>query len=137
MALGKNGNKNKLPELSRLEMAVMNVVWRLRECSSSDVIREYRKERPLAETTIRTVLTNLRKKGFVELVPTVERGFRFRAKVSRESVAGKTFRWVISRLFEGSPRQAIQYLLQEEKLSDADIKELRKLIDAHQRGERK
>jgi BlaI family transcriptional regulator, penicillinase repressor len=126
--------QNQPPELSRLEMDVMNVVWRLGDCTSAEVIREYRKARSLAETTIRTVLANLRKKGFVELVPTTERGFRFRAAVSRESEARRTIRWLVSRLFEGSPRQAIQYLLKDEDINAEDLAELRRMLDAYRKG---
>ena len=132
----KQGRSSNLPELSRLEMDVMNVVWTLAECSSSDVIREYRKTRSLAETTIRTVLANLRKKGFVDLVPTIERGFRFRAVVSRDNVARKTMHSLIAKLFEGSPRQAFQYLLKDEAMTDDDLDELRRMLDAHRRGEK-
>lgn len=133
----RKDKQDQLPELSRLEMDVMNAVWRLGECTSAEVIREYRKTRSLAETTIRTVLANLRRKGFVDLVPTTERGFRFRAVVSREHVAHRMVRWVVSRLFEGSPRQAIQYLLKDEPMEDQDLVELRKMIDACRKGTRK
>jgi len=118
-------------------MDVMNAVWNLGECTSAEVIREYRKTRALAQTTIRTVLANLRRKGFVELVPTTERGFRFRASVSRERVARRMVRWVVSRLFEGSPMQAIQYLLKDEPMNDEDLVELRRMIDAYRKGSRK
>lgn len=124
------------PELSRLEMDVMNAVWRLGECTSAEVIREYQKTRSLAQTTIRTVLANLRRKGFVELVPTTERGFRFRAVISREHVARRMVQWVVSRLFEGSPRQAIQYLLKDEPMNDEDLAELRRMIDAYRKDTR-
>ena len=36
----RGGNKKELPELSRLELAIMAVVWELGECSSAEVIAE-------------------------------------------------------------------------------------------------
>ena len=48
MANQRTGKK-ELPELSRLEMAVMTVVWKLGDCSSAEVIAEFSKQRPLAE----------------------------------------------------------------------------------------
>ena len=75
------------PELSRLELEVMDVIWELDVCSSAEVTTEFQNRRRLAPTTIRTVLTNLRKKGYLELVPTIERGFRLKAAVSRSTVA--------------------------------------------------
>ena len=69
---GKDTSQSR-PELSRLELEIMDVVWELGDCSSAEVIAAYRKKRPLAPTTIRTVLTNLRKKGYLEPIPTIER----------------------------------------------------------------
>ena len=81
--MAKRGRgKTDLPELSRLELAVMGVVWELGDCSSAEVIAEFTKRRRLAVTTIRTVLANLRKKGYLEPIPTIERGFRLRACMS-------------------------------------------------------
>jgi BlaI family penicillinase repressor len=125
--------KGDLPEMSRLEMAVMTVVWKLGDCSSAEVIAEFSKQRPLAETTIRTVLANLRKKGYLEPIPTIERGFRLRARVTRDAVAGRTLRGLVGSLFGGSPRQAIAYLLKNERLDEAELKELRRLLDEHRK----
>src|SRR5580698_8215477 len=97
--------KRDLPEMSRLEMAVMTVVWKLGDCSSAEVIAAFSKKRPLAPTTIRTVLANLRKKGYLEPIPTIEPGFRLRATVERASVARKTLKSLVASLFGGSPRQ--------------------------------
>jgi BlaI family transcriptional regulator, penicillinase repressor len=128
MAKQRNG-KRDLPELSRLEMAVMNVVWALGDCSSAEVIAEFTKQRPLAVTTIRTVLANLRKKGYLEPIPTIERGFRLRATVSRDAVAGRTLGGLVASLFGGSPREAIAHLLNDERLDEAELAEIRRLLD--------
>jgi len=121
------------PELSRLETEVMDVVWDLGECSSAEVIAAFSKKRLLAPTTIRTVLAKLRKKGYLEPIPTIEPGFRLRATVQRESVARRTLRNLVANLFGGCPRQAIAYLLKDEKLNETDLEEIRRLIDSQQR----
>ena len=125
----RGSGKVELPELSRLELAIMDVVWRLGDCSSAEVIAEFTKRRRLAETTIRTVLANLRKKGYLEPIPTIERGFRLRARVTRDAVAGRTLRGLVANLFGGSPREAIAHLLQDERLDVAELKEIRRLLD--------
>ncbi len=134
MAKRKRKQAREKKELSRLEMQIMDVVWGLGDCSSAEVIAEFCKKRPLAETTIRTVLTNLRKKGYLELIPTVERGFRLRSIVSRESVAGRWMSNLVDNLFGNSPRKAICHLLQDENISDDDLEEIRRLIDNRKRG---
>lgn len=125
--MGKKHQTN-LPELSRLEQEVMNIVWQLEECSSSEVIDAYSRERHLAKTTIRTVLTNLRKKGYLEKVPTIERGFRLRPVVSRETVARRTLKNMVGTLFGGSPRYVVSCLLKESKLDEAELEEIRRML---------
>jgi predicted transcriptional regulator len=133
----RGSGKVELPEMSRLELAIMDVVWRLGDCSSAEVIAEFTKRRRLAETTIRTVLANLRKKGYLEPIPTIERGFRLRARVTRDAVAGRTLRGLVANLFGGSPREAIAHLLQDERLDDAELKEIRRLLDEKRGGKGK
>lgn len=123
----KKSNTN-LPELSRLEQEVMNIVWQLKECSSAEVIEAYARERQLAKTTIRTVLTNLRKKGYLDKVPTVERGFRLRPVVSRETVARRMLKNMVGTLFGGSPRYVVSCLLKESKLDAAELEEICRML---------
>ena len=124
-------------ELSRLEMDVMDVVWELGDCSSAEVARAFAKKRALAPTTIRTVLANLRKKGYLKPIPTVERGFRLRATVKREDVARTTLSSLTDTLFGGSPGQAIVYLLEDEKIDDDELEAIRVMIEAKKKGDAK
>lgn len=123
-------------ELSDLELAVMAVVWELGECSSAEVVERFSERRPLAPTTIRTVLASIEKKGYLERVPTVERGLRYRPRVEREDVAGRSLRKLVGNLFGGSPRHAIAWLLREEDLADADLEEIRRMITERKRKEK-
>ena len=72
MAHRERSSDKDRPELSRLETEIMDVVWGLGDCSSAEVIATYTRKRSLAPTTIRTVLANLRKKGYLEPIPTIE-----------------------------------------------------------------
>ena len=125
--------KEELKELSDLELAVMDVVWELGECGSAEVVERFQARRHLAATTIRTVLASIEKKGYLERVPTVERGLRYRARVEREAVAERSLRKLVSSLFGGSPRHAMAYLLRDGDLDDADLEEIGKMIEDHKR----
>ena len=118
-----------LPELSRLEQEIMNVVWQLGACSSAEVIENYAKQRTLAKTTVRTVLANLRKKGYLEPVPTIERGFRLRPTVSQETVARRALKNIVGTLFGGSPKHVVTCLLKESEISKEELAEIRKMFD--------
>ena len=131
-----SGQPGEPRELSDLELAVMAVVWELGECSSAEVVERFSERRPLAPTTIRTVLASIEKKGYLERVPTVERGLRYRPRVEREDVAGRSLRKLVGNLFGGSPRHAIAWMLREEDLADADLEEIRRLITERKRKEK-
>ncbi len=132
---GARGRGEASPlELSDLELQVMNVVWDLGECSSAEVIDGYTTAvRPLAPTTIRTVLTNIEKKGFLERVPSLDRGHRYRPAVTRESVARSSMKDLVSNLFQGSPKSALTCLLRDRRLREEDLDEIRDLIAEHDR----
>ncbi len=120
----------QLPSLSPLELEVMNVVWDLGPCTSAQVTEAFVKKRALAPTTIRTVLANLREKGYVAPVPTIGRAFLLKPTVPRESVARRTLKDVITSLLGNSPRQAIAYLLDDADMTERDLDEIRRMLDA-------
>jgi predicted transcriptional regulator len=121
--------RKKMPELSPLELEVMNVIWELGECTSADVISEFTKIRKLANTTIRTVLANIRKKGYLDVVPSIEPRIRFRPSVTKRSVARRTVRRLLTNMFSDSPSEAIAFLLEEESIDADELNEIRKLLD--------
>jgi BlaI family transcriptional regulator, penicillinase repressor len=123
----------KATELSALEQDVMGVCWRLNEFTSAEVIKEFCKSRQLADTTIRTVLSKLRDKGYLELLPTTDRRYRMRPTVDRDSVARRLLRQLVSGLFDDSPQEAILYLLQDEGLRPEELDEIRGQIEARRK----
>jgi predicted transcriptional regulator len=124
----------QLPELSPLELEVMNVIWDLGECTSAEVIAEFTKKRKLANTTIRTVLANIRKKGYLDVVPSVEPRIRFRPRVTKRTVTRRTVKQLLQNMFEDSPREAIAFLLEEEKIDESELEEIKKMLDEHAAG---
>ena len=123
-------------DLSEMELDIMGIIWRLGECTSLQIIQEYCAKRPLAETTIRTVLANLRRKGYLELAATTAAVYVYRSAVSRESIARRNLRKLVGRLFGGSPKEAIAYLIEDEDLDEEEIRAIQDLIAA-KRGEAK
>lgn len=126
--------RKQLPELSPLELEVMNVIWDLGECTSADVITQFSKKRKLANTTIRTVLANIRKKGYLDVIPSVEPRIRFRSSVSKRAVTRRTVKQLLENMFEDSPSEAIAFLLAEEDMDKKELDEIRRLLDEHAGG---
>lgn len=128
--------RKPLPPLSRLELRILGVLWKLGPSSSADVIAESNRDQRRADTTVRTVLSNLRRKGYVELVPTTERQHIFRATVKQDDVASRTFKDLVAGLFAGSSRQALMHLIDSNDLTDDDYEALRVALEQKKRGGR-
>ena len=128
-----------IPELTQLELTIMQVLWNHKSATAAEVATALQKKRPLAITTIHTVLGNLKKKGFVQLVPTVERSLRFAPAVQRERVARKALTKLLKEFFNNSPRLLMIHLLQNENVDDKTLGEIRQVLRANRKkeGERK
>jgi predicted transcriptional regulator len=79
------------------------------------------------------VLAKLRAKGYLKPVPTIGRGFLLRPTVERRAIEHSTLKSLVASFFEGSPQQAIASLLDASKISNADLDEIRRMIDARKR----
>ncbi len=118
------------PELTPLELTIMQIVWEQGNATAAEVGQALQEKRPLADTTIHTVLANLRKKRYLEPIPTVERALRFAPSVRREQVAGRWLKGLMRDFFGGSPRRLMAHLIKEEKVDAAELAEIRKLLQS-------
>lgn len=81
--------------LGELEGAVMDVLWSVDDpVRVRDVMERLEPPRPLAYTTVMTVLDNLHTKGMVSRCR-VGRAYRYRATRSREEAAAELVRQVL------------------------------------------
>lgn len=120
--------RKKISSLTDLELDVMNVVWKLGNATVRQIVEDMRAYRPLAYTTVQTVLTILTQKGFVEYSPK-GRAYVYRPLVQPEGVRQETVSAVVDRLFEGSTRSLILHLIESDTLTPEDAAELRALLD--------
>ncbi|MBI2406915.1 MAG: BlaI/MecI/CopY family transcriptional regulator [Gemmatimonadetes bacterium] len=114
--------------LGERELDVMSVLWR----GTPSTVAEVREALavPLAYNTVLTILRNLEAKGFVR--HTAEgRTFRYSAAVSEQAVRGSAVKRLVRKFFGGSTLGAMAHLVENEKLSESEIRYLQELIDDH------
>jgi len=116
-----------LADPTPLELEVMQILWERGDATAAEVGGALAR-RALADTTIHTVLANLRRKGYVAPVPTIERALRFAPAVPRERVASRSLRRLLAEFFDGSPRRLMAHLVQEERVDARELAEIRKLL---------
>jgi predicted transcriptional regulator len=121
--------KENKPPLTGLETEIMQVVWRLGTVSAAEVREALSPDRPLARTTILTVLENLRKKKAVRVVPTVGREKKFRAAVAKEAIAGQLLGSLRGRFFNGSAASLVAHLIKNGDVDKRELEEIREVIE--------
>ncbi len=111
------------PNLTKLELELMQVIWRLGSGSVSAVQAEV--ERPLAYTTVQTMLNILERKGKLRR-ELHGRAYVYSARVTEAKALGQGVRDLIDRMFGGSSEELVMSLL---KNGQIDAKRLAKLTE--------
>jgi len=124
------------PDLSDLQLAIIRVLWDKGEASATEVQLATKRSRPLAITTVSTLLARLEKKGIVSH-RTAGRTFVYRARVSELDMRRKAISGVIRNLFRGNPSEVVGQILSERDVSEEDLERMRRMIQDARAAERK
>jgi BlaI family penicillinase repressor len=107
--------------LTRLELKIMQVIWRLGSGTVSAV--QAKLDPPLAYTTVQTMLNILERKG--KLKRQLEgRAYVYSARVSEKKVLGQGLRDLIDRMFGGSSEELVMSLLKNRQIDAKKLAEL-------------
>ena len=114
------------------ELDVMAVLWELGSATVAEVRERLSDE--LAYTTVLTVLRTLEEKRYVD--HTEEgRAHRYRPLVGRDAAGASALRRIVQKLFAGSPELLLTHLVADRKLSERELRRMRKLLDDRLREE--
>ena len=113
--------------LTDLQLAIVRILWERGECTVAVAQAALLPERPLAQTTVATILTRLEKRGVVAHRPN-GRQFVYRALVTEGDVRLSMVRELTNMLFGGSSAALISHVLHARGVSDQDLGELRRIV---------
>jgi BlaI family transcriptional regulator, penicillinase repressor len=117
---------NAPPDLGDLERDVMQLIW-AHGPMTAEAVRE-RLDRPLKDSTVRTVLRRLEEKGY--LSHTVEqRTFLFQAAEPRQRVAARAVKRVVDWFCNGSMEEVLVGMVDSAMLDDTQIRSLMRRIE--------
>jgi len=115
--------KHHVTDLGDLERAVLNLVWK-HGPTTADAVQKLL-DRPLKESTVRTVLRRLEEKGY--LSHTVDnRTFIYSATEERSKAAGRAVKRIVDRFCNGSVEEVLVGMVDAQLL---DRRELQRLAD--------
>ena len=112
------------------ELEILRVLWDRNGASLGDVCEALRRERPVATTTVATMLKVMLEKGLVRRKQASGRGQQWSAVVTHAAAAKSMVGKLVDGIFDGSAGQLAAHLVERGKLSDTELAELRKLIDS-------
>ncbi|HJR34596.1 MAG TPA: BlaI/MecI/CopY family transcriptional regulator [Gemmatimonadales bacterium] len=123
-------------DLSKLQVAVMRVLWDRHEATPAEVHRILSRSRPLAITTVATLLARLEKRGAVSH-RREGRALVYRAAVSERQVRRTMLGGLVRSLFRSDPGEVVSHLLAERDVSASDIAKIHELLKGSRARKRK
>jgi predicted transcriptional regulator len=107
----------------------MRVLWDRTEATVVEIHQSLRAERPLAPTTIATLLSRLEKRGLVTY-RTEGRQYVYRAVLQEQEARKHALVEVTHGLFAGDVATMVSQLLSSHELRPGDLVKVRALIEA-------
>jgi BlaI family penicillinase repressor len=116
------------PTLTPQELAIMKVVWALDKATVRDVYETMRDKRPVAYTTVMTMMRILEDKGYLKKT-LVERAHVYRPAQRRQLVIGAMVRDFLDRVFDGASDNLLVHLAKDNKLTEKQRRIVKQLIE--------
>ena len=115
-------------QLGRMQFRIMQVLWDRGRANAREITDALNEAEPVAHSTVQTLLRQLEGKGAVG--HEVEgRVFVFVPRLKEDKVKRTAAQDLLGRVFGGSVGNLVAHLLKDEKVSRAELDELRTLID--------
>ena len=117
-----------MEELTKAEERIMQVIWKLQKAFVKDIIDELEEEPKPPYNTISSIVRLLEKKGYISY-KAYGKTYEYFPAITKEEYTKTTFAKMFSSYFDSSPASLLSFMVKEEKLSAADIEELKVLIN--------
>jgi BlaI family penicillinase repressor len=116
------------PTLTPHELAIMKVIWRRESVTVRDVYETLREQRPIAYTTVMTMMKILEEKGYLKKAR-VERAYVYKPSRPRQQVVGAMVKDFIDRVFDGAASGLLVHLAKDSRLTSDERDQIRRVIE--------
>ena len=117
----------KIPKISEAEWIVMEVVWRQHPITALEVVQQLVEYKQWQDQTIRTMLRRLITKKALTY-KAEGKIYYYAPAITREQCVRGESRSFLERVFGGAAQPLLVQLVQETKLSDEQIAELKRIL---------
>jgi len=118
----------KSTTLTAHELELMKIVWQHEDgVTVRDVYEELRIHRVVAYTTVMTTLKTLEQKGHLKTTQQ-DRAHLYTPARPKQQVISEMVRDFVNRVFNGSGRPLVVHLLEEDHLSESDLRDIARMM---------
>ncbi len=121
-------SNSKYPKLTEREAEVMEQLWERGPLTVRQLLEAYPDPKPHVNT-VSTMVRILEDKGYVSHDPDSSKPFRYFALAQASDFAGRSLAKVIKSYFNNSYTSAVSALVEEEKISVDELKQIIDLIE--------
>lgn len=114
------------------ELEVLHVLWDRGPSTVRDVLDLLNQKRERAYTSVMSLMNVMADKGLLRRKPH-GRAFLYVPKHDRSETLGGMVGDLLNRAFSGSPNALVTHLLEEARPTEAELDEIRRLIDTYRR----
>ncbi|WP_339228048.1 penicillinase repressor BlaI [Oceanobacillus sp. FSL K6-2867] len=121
-----------IPNISEAEWEVMNVLWERAPQTANEVISSLQEKTDWKPKTVRTLLDRLAQKEVVGINKN-QKSYTFYPLYSQEECQRAEAQSFIKRIYGGTVKSMLVQFMEEDSLSEEDIKELRTILNKNQK----
>ncbi len=119
--------------LTPAEARIMDCVWELGEATVRDVKEMLDRRKSVAYTTVQTIMSIMREKGFLES-RREGRADVYQPLVGREELGRSRLRDIIDLFFAGSAAALVSHLIESDEVDEEEIEAMRRAVAGKTKG---
>ncbi len=119
-------------DLFESEWAILQKVWELEPCAAPTVQEALQSEKGWAYTTVKTMMDRMVRKGLLK-TQKIRNLYLYSSAVTRSQARKSEITRTLKRAFDGTFTPLMQFLIENDELSEEDYRHLEKLIAKRKR----
>ena len=119
-------------ELFDSEWAILRVVWKLEPCAAPTVQEELQDQRGWAYTTVKTMMDRMVAKGLLK-TQKIRNLYLYSSVITQSQARRGEIMRTVTRAFDGTLTPMMQFLIENDELSEAEYNQLENLIKNRKR----
>ncbi len=115
------------------ELEILKVLWDIGPTGLGVIVARLQEKRPVAMTTVATMLKTMREKGLVERADGAK-GYAWGAVVSEKAAASGLIGKLLNHVFDGSARRLVAHLIEDGQIDEGEREAILRLLQAKPGG---